>query len=70
MRYLARRLSAAALTILMIVILNFFLFRAMPGSPERVLFRNPNVTPELLAAKRRRASTRYRSRCEPNCGAP
>lgn len=52
MRYLARRLSAAALTILMIVLLNFFLFRAMPGSPERVLFRNPNVTPELLAAKR------------------
>lgn len=52
MRYVARRLAAALLTIVMIIVLNFFLFRAMPGSPERVLYRNPGVTPELLAAKR------------------
>jgi peptide/nickel transport system permease protein len=39
-RYLARKLVQALLTIGFIVVLNFFLFRAMPGSPERVLARN------------------------------
>jgi peptide/nickel transport system permease protein len=53
-RYLARRLGTAALTIVLIVVINFVLFRAMPGSPERVLARNPNVTPELIAATRAR----------------
>ena len=51
-RYLARRLVTAGVTILLILLVNFFLFRAMPGSPERILGRNPNVTPELLQAKR------------------
>lgn len=50
--YLVRRLVQASITILLIIILNFLLFRAMPGSPERILGRNPNVTPELLALKR------------------
>jgi peptide/nickel transport system permease protein len=52
LRYLARRVAAALLTILFIILLNFVLFRMMPGSPERILGRNPNVTPEILAAKR------------------
>jgi peptide/nickel transport system permease protein len=51
-RYLARRLVTAAVTILLILLVNFFLFRAMPGSPERILGRNPNVTPQILQAKR------------------
>ncbi|HEX5147848.1 MAG TPA: ABC transporter permease [Candidatus Limnocylindrales bacterium] len=51
-RYLARRLVTAAITILLILLVNFFLFRAMPGSPERILGRNPNVTPQILQAKR------------------
>jgi peptide/nickel transport system permease protein len=51
-RYLARRIATALFTILLIVVVNFVLFRAMPGSPERILGRNPNVTPELLAQKR------------------
>ena len=37
----------AALTILFIVLLNFILFRMMPGSPERVLTRNPNISAEV-----------------------
>ena len=45
-----RRSSRSSL----IVLLNFVLFRAMPGSPERILGRNPNVTPEMLAATRER----------------
>ena len=34
-RYLARRVAQAILTIVAIVLLNFVLFRMMPGSPER-----------------------------------
>ena len=51
--YVGRRLGAAAITILLIVLVNFLLFRAMPGSPERFQ-RNPNVTPALLEAQRAR----------------
>jgi peptide/nickel transport system permease protein len=35
-----------------VVIINFLLFRMMPGSPERILFRNPNLTTETMAAAR------------------
>ena len=35
-RYLARRILQAVLTIVGIVLLNFVLFRMMPGSPERI----------------------------------
>jgi peptide/nickel transport system permease protein len=53
--YLARRLGSAAITILLIVFVNFLLFRAMPGSPERIILRGtPNVTVERLEAARER----------------
>ena len=53
--YLARRLGSAAITILLIVLVNFLLFRAMPGSPERIILRGtPNVTAERLEATRER----------------
>ena len=53
-RFLVRRVASAAVTIFLIVLLNFVLFRAMPGSPERVLLgRLPGVTPELIEATRR-----------------
>ena len=45
--FVARRLVQASLTILFIVVLNFILFRMMPGSPERVLTRNPNISAEV-----------------------
>jgi peptide/nickel transport system permease protein len=53
-RFLARRLWQAAVTILMIVVLNFILFRAMPGSPERILARNPNVSVAAIQQTRER----------------
>jgi peptide/nickel transport system permease protein len=54
-RYIARRLVSAGITILLIVLLNFVLFRAMPGSPERILLgRIPGVTPEILQATKER----------------
>ena len=52
-RYLARRLVSAAITIVLIVLLNFVLFRMMPGSPERVLLgRLPGVSAEVIADTR------------------
>jgi peptide/nickel transport system permease protein len=53
--YIARRLVSALVTIAMITVINFLLFRAMPGSPERILLRNtPNVTEEMKQAARER----------------
>lgn len=51
-RYLARRLVQAGLTILFVLILNFILFRSLPGSPERILLRNPRISAEALANQR------------------
>jgi peptide/nickel transport system permease protein len=52
-RYLARRIFQAILTIVGIVVLNFVLFRAMPGSPER-MSHNPNQTAAARADLRAR----------------
>lgn len=53
--FIAHRLGQAALTILAIILINFVLFRLMPGSPERVVLRGtPNVTPERIEALRER----------------
>ena len=51
-RYLLNKILQAIGTIFFIVILNFVLFRMMPGSPDRVLLRNPNVTSEVRDAAR------------------
>ena len=54
-RYLLRRVATALITIGLIVVLNFVLFRAMPGSPERILLgRMPGVTAEVLQGTRAR----------------
>lgn len=53
-RFVARRLLGAVATIVAIVILNFLLFRLMPGSPERVLLRNPHLSEATVAAARER----------------
>jgi peptide/nickel transport system permease protein len=53
-RYLLSKVGQAVFTIVLLVILNFVLFRMMPGSPERVLGRNPNVSAEAIAATRER----------------
>ena len=43
-RYILRKLSGAIVTVIAIVLLNFVLFRMMPGSPERLLLgRIPGV---------------------------
>jgi peptide/nickel transport system permease protein len=51
-RYLVRKAGQAIITIALIVLVNFVLFRLMPGSPERALLRSPHVSAQVLAAKR------------------
>jgi len=54
-RYVGRRLVSAGITIVLIVLLNFVLFRMMPGSPERILLgRIPGVTQQVLQSTRER----------------
>ncbi|HEY7701210.1 MAG TPA: ABC transporter permease [Candidatus Limnocylindrales bacterium] len=52
--FVGRRVGQALFTIAMIVILNFVLFRLMPGSPERATLRIPGISPEVYAATRAR----------------
>ncbi|HET7472630.1 MAG TPA: ABC transporter permease [Candidatus Limnocylindrales bacterium] len=53
--YVGRRLTSALFTIVLIALINFVLFRAMPGSPERVILRGtPNVTQAQLDAAKQR----------------
>jgi peptide/nickel transport system permease protein len=51
-RYIVRKIVQAIVTIIAIVLLNFLLFRMMPGSPERILLRNPHLTQEKVEAVR------------------
>jgi peptide/nickel transport system permease protein len=53
-RYLGRKVLQAIVTIVFVVILNFMLFRLMPGSPERVLLRNPHLDAQKIAAARQK----------------
>ena len=53
-RYLGRKLLQAMVTVAAIILLNFVLFRLMPGSPDRILFRNPNLDPSVIEALRAR----------------
>lgn len=51
-RFFLRRAGQAFLTILFVLILNFILFRSLPGSPERILLRNPRISADALQAQR------------------
>jgi peptide/nickel transport system permease protein len=51
-RYLAGRVAWALLTILFVIVLNFFLFRILPGDPARAGIRDPRMTAEAVEAIR------------------
>ncbi len=51
-RYLAGKVGWAVFTILFVLILNFFLFRIMPGDPARAGVRDPRLTRENIEAIR------------------
>ncbi len=44
-----KKLLQAALTVLGVLILNYFLFRVMPGDPASMLARNPRMSSESIA---------------------
>jgi peptide/nickel transport system permease protein len=51
-RFFLRRAGQAFLTILFVLVLNFILFHSLPGSPERILLRNPRISAAALEAQR------------------
>ncbi len=46
--YLLRKFLQALVTIFIVILMNFFLFRIMPGDPIRVLIRNPKISADAL----------------------
>lgn len=50
--YFLKRFFFALFTVFTILVINYFLFRVMPGDPVNVLVRNPNMTPEAVAKVR------------------
>lgn len=52
LRYLARRLLWAVFSILFIIVLNFFLFRILPGDPVRAGIKDPRLTAAAQQALR------------------
>jgi peptide/nickel transport system permease protein len=53
-RFLGRKIVQAVLTLIFVLLINFVLFRAMPGSAERILLRNPHISQEQLERQKER----------------
>lgn len=51
-RYVLKKVAWALLTILFVVVLNFFLFRVLPGDPARAGIRDPRLTVQAVEAIR------------------
>jgi len=51
-RYLLNKIAWACLTVLFVVVLNFFLFRILPGDPARAGIRDPRMTVQAQEAIR------------------
>jgi peptide/nickel transport system permease protein len=51
-RYLLKKVAWAIITIIFIIILNFFLFRVLPGDPVRAGVRDPRLKKEAIEAIR------------------
>jgi peptide/nickel transport system permease protein len=52
--YFLNRIGWALFTLLFVIVLNFFLFRILPGDPARAGIRDPRLTPDVQAALRER----------------
>lgn len=51
-RHILNKVSWAILTVLFVIVLNFFLFRILPGDPARAGLRDPRLTQEAIQAIR------------------
>lgn len=47
-RYLVKKTAYAMLTILIVLVFNYILFRVLPGDPLSMIMRNPKATPEMI----------------------
>jgi peptide/nickel transport system permease protein len=52
-RIIAKKLMYALITILIVLIFNYLLFRVLPGDPLAMMMRNPRATPDQIEAVRR-----------------
>ena len=46
--YLIKRILQAVITVLLVIVLNYILFRVMPGNPLAMIMRNPKASPEAV----------------------
>lgn len=46
--YLIKKITHSLITLFIVLIINYFLFRIMPGDPISMIMRNPNANPEML----------------------
>lgn len=53
-RFVAVKLGGAVVSLLLVVVLGFFLFRVLPGDPVQTMTRNHPTTPAQIAAMRGR----------------
>ncbi|MEJ2149747.1 MAG: hypothetical protein P8Z40_09715 [Chloroflexota bacterium] len=49
-RYLLRKVVWSIFTIAFVIVLNFFIFRVLPGDPARAGVRDPRLTQEAVQA--------------------
>ncbi|RLB88884.1 MAG: ABC transporter permease, partial [Deltaproteobacteria bacterium] len=46
--FFIKKVTAAVLTIVVIICANFFIFRMAPGDPVRIMFRDPRISAESM----------------------
>ena len=49
---LIKKLVYAVITILVVLVFNYLLFRVLPGDPLAMMMRNPRATPEMIESVR------------------
>jgi peptide/nickel transport system permease protein len=54
LRYLVMKLGGASVSLVLVAVLGFFLFRVLPGDPARTMTHNAPTSPEQLAQLRAR----------------
>ncbi len=47
--YILRKIFQSLITVLAVLIINYFLFRVIPGDPMQMVMRNPKASPESIA---------------------
>ncbi|WML48453.1 ABC transporter permease [Neobacillus sp. PS3-34] len=48
LKYFAKKLSNAIVTLFFVLVINYFLFRVMPGNPLAMMLRDPKASPESV----------------------